>query len=90
MTKANICCTLFPTKKIGLYISDFFSHLSFIQASPFGQPDRTIGGPMPPERQLENRNPEPCLSEILLQALAGLAPASTGFTALIDRMERAA
>ncbi|MDH2325679.1 hypothetical protein QCN27_02250 [Cereibacter sp. SYSU M97828] len=34
--------------------------------------------------------PEPCLGEILRQALAGLAPGTTGFTALIDRMERAA
>lgn len=36
-----------------------------------------------------NRNPEPCLSEMLRQALAGLAP-TNGFSALIDRMERAA
>lgn len=44
---------------------------------------------MTPERYETTRNPEPCLTELLRQAMAGLAP-TRGFSALIDRMERAA
>lgn len=72
--------TLFPTKKIRLYKSEVFSHLSLIRTRIATEdkmmPDKT-------------RMPEPCMAEILRQALAGLAP-TAGFTALIDRMERAA
>lgn len=44
---------------------------------------------MTPERPHPTPN-EPCLSELLRQAMAGLMPPHAGLNTLLDRMERAA